>query len=602
MGWFDSGDAGSLYGDVLTPEQRSALGARGLLGFLGGLTNSGSLDYTMPTITGKLPGGFAKGLAGGMAGMGEAQDAAALNALKAQQVGLQGQDLRSRLQARDALNAALPGIVKMLSEDGDATATPQAAPASSNASATGALASPAIDEVTAGDEPEWRAFAQAVAGPESGGKFNVRYSPRGAVEFSDYSKHPNIAEKGPDGPSTAAGAWQIVKSTFDELPGELRGDFQPATQYQAFKYLAKRDYRAMTGRDLDADLKAGNTDLIQRVLGGTWPTIDKAMKAYPKLLANYTNAGTRVADNAAGASAIPELPDTSLDAAGTAPAGRFGNSASATGNGYATAMAPVPQPTGGSAGGNAVPQAAFDPAANPGLLAPLDPRRQAWVKSQIASGAMPPSAATTTPRFASDTPFNPSTAPGPGLFGDLGRPSPGVLKSEIPQPLGNMRQPGVPPLINIPGVPVPVPGPLPTAANKQALALALLGSSAATAGLGDTVKPLETYFYNSPAYKGQVAGAEKWAGVAPGLFEKWNSPVAVRPGGGQMVGGQVVGSMPQLRRVVNPDTGREEYQYMSPTAGGPTAPGVVGGPVGVAKLSPYELQAGTTRAEKEQAD
>ena len=45
---------------------------------------------TMPTITGKMPGGFAKGLAGGMAGMGEAQDAAAMNVLKAQQLGLQG--------------------------------------------------------------------------------------------------------------------------------------------------------------------------------------------------------------------------------------------------------------------------------------------------------------------------------------------------------------------------------------------------------------------------------------------------------------------------------------------------------------------------------
>jgi hypothetical protein len=248
----------------------------------------------------------------------------------------------------------------------------------------------------------------------------------------------------------------------------------------------------------------------------------------------------------------------------------------------------------------------------PGAAGPITPQeREAWVQSRVNGGQQTIEDFVQQQRngATSGAGINPASMPITGLYGG---PVPPVPVAMRPQPIapgnfgGNvaspMRQPGVPPLINIPGVPVPVPGPLPTAANKQALALALLGSQAATAGLGDTVKPLETYFYNSPAYKGQVAGAEKWAGVAPSMYEKWNVPTAVRPGGGQMVGGQVVGSMPQLQRVVDPVTGREEYQYLSPTAGGPNAPGVVGGPVGVAQLSPYELQAGRTRAEKEQAD
>jgi hypothetical protein len=231
------------------------------------------------------------------------------------------------------------------------------------------------------------------------------------------------------------------------------------------------------------------------------------------------------------------------------------------------------------------------PTANPGMGAP----------PQATPGAPDMSA---IPQAAPGTGLY-GAAPGTGLYGGPTMASPASMG---PQRVGGNaaappgQQPGVPPLIRIPGVPVPVPGAMPSDVDKRALALALLGTQAATAGLGDTVKPLEQYYYGSPGYKGQVAGAEKWAGVAPSLFEKWNTPESVRPGGGQMVGGQVIGSMPALQRVVDPATGREEFQYMSPTAGGPGAPGMVGSSLGVAKLGPYEIAAGKTRAEKEQAD
>jgi len=50
----------------------------------------------------------------------------------------------------------------------------------------------------------------------------------------------------------------------------------------------------MTGRSLGDDLQSGDYSTIAKGLRGTWPTIDKAMKAYPALLANYTEQGARV--------------------------------------------------------------------------------------------------------------------------------------------------------------------------------------------------------------------------------------------------------------------------------------------------------------------
>lgn len=94
-----SGGGGGLYGDLLNADQKDALQQRGLLGFLGGLQKSGALDYTVPFVSGRVPAGFAAGLAGGMAGMGDAQDKGAETALTAILRGLQGQQLKANLAA-----------------------------------------------------------------------------------------------------------------------------------------------------------------------------------------------------------------------------------------------------------------------------------------------------------------------------------------------------------------------------------------------------------------------------------------------------------------------------------------------------------------------
>ena len=91
--------------------------------------------------------------------------------------------------------------------------------------------------------------------------------------FDDYSKHPNvIGYRGPAGPSTAAGRYQIVKRTWDYLSKKYNlKDFSPASQDKAAWYLAKEDYaRKSNGRDLEEDLANGVTKYIKPVLGSTW--------------------------------------------------------------------------------------------------------------------------------------------------------------------------------------------------------------------------------------------------------------------------------------------------------------------------------------------
>src|SRR5215217_996814 len=78
---------GNSFGGLLGPQDQQGLQQRGLLGFLGGMANSGALDYTVPFISGKVPGGLPKGLAAGAAGMGEAQDAGLLNFVRAKLTG-----------------------------------------------------------------------------------------------------------------------------------------------------------------------------------------------------------------------------------------------------------------------------------------------------------------------------------------------------------------------------------------------------------------------------------------------------------------------------------------------------------------------------------
>jgi muramidase (phage lysozyme) len=156
--------------------------------------------------------------------------------------------------------------------------------------------------------PEARGLLDTIAGPESAGAYNIRYTPKGGATFDSYDTHPRIAEPGPQGPSTAAGRYQIVASTYDPL-AEKYGfkDFKPETQDQAAWHLAQDTYRQKTGGDLLADLQAGKTQQVQSALSGQWATL--RMDNFGANVEKYRRA------SAVAANEIPDVGTHSLDQA-----------------------------------------------------------------------------------------------------------------------------------------------------------------------------------------------------------------------------------------------------------------------------------------------
>jgi muramidase (phage lysozyme) len=118
------------------------------------------------------------------------------------------------------------------------------------------------------------ALLNTIASTESPG-YDVMY---GGEKFEDFSKHPNRAKLITSGPnkgkfSTAAGRYQFIHSTWEEAKNTLGlPDFSPESQDRAAWWLAQRDYRNRTGRDLQVDLASGDKvtlGVIRKTLGGT---------------------------------------------------------------------------------------------------------------------------------------------------------------------------------------------------------------------------------------------------------------------------------------------------------------------------------------------
>ena len=117
------------------------------------------------------------------------------------------------------------------------------------------------------------AFLNGIAGGESAGKYNIRYTPKGGALFDLNGQHPRIYEPGPEGPSSAAGRYQFTWRTWKAVTGG-NVPFTPENQDKAALVLAENDYKQRTGRNLWDDMeKEGFSPRIQKTLGPTWAAL-----------------------------------------------------------------------------------------------------------------------------------------------------------------------------------------------------------------------------------------------------------------------------------------------------------------------------------------
>lgn len=143
---------------------------------------------------------------------------------------------------------------------------------------------------SSGLNPDAQRLLDAIAAGESSGRYDVMYGRDAEGKqrtFSNYAEHPNQAAPITSGPnqgkvSTAAGRYQMINARWMEAKKALDlPDFSPASQDKAAWWLAKRDYRDRSGRDLLADLQSGDSaviDNIGRVLSRTWTSLPSGIE------------------------------------------------------------------------------------------------------------------------------------------------------------------------------------------------------------------------------------------------------------------------------------------------------------------------------------
>ena len=147
-------------------------------------------------------------------------------------------------------------------------------------------------------DPTQRAFLNTLAGPESGGEYNIIY---GGDHFEDYSKHPGVYKPIESGPnkgkkSSAAGKYQFLESTWNDIAHRYRlPDFSPANQDKAAWYLAAETYARTQGRSLSTDLQSGDPKVlagIGKALSPIWTSLPSGIEAgttTDKFVSTYNN-------------------------------------------------------------------------------------------------------------------------------------------------------------------------------------------------------------------------------------------------------------------------------------------------------------------------
>ncbi|MEZ2409836.1 hypothetical protein AB6806_23880 [Bosea sp. RCC_152_1] len=129
--------------------------------------------------------------------------------------------------------------------------------------------------------PEQLAFLEATSSGESPG-YNIRFGgAKGNLNFDINGPHPGIGEEIHFGPnkgkkSTASGKYQFIIGTWKGVWGGVNQYMTPENQDRAALWLAERDYKDRTGRNIWEDIKAGGFNRqIQAVLAPTWESFGK---------------------------------------------------------------------------------------------------------------------------------------------------------------------------------------------------------------------------------------------------------------------------------------------------------------------------------------
>jgi muramidase (phage lysozyme) len=171
------------------------------------------------------------------------------------------------------------------------------------------------DVVAAGLLPYERGMLNAISRRESTG-YDVRYdgSATGA-KFTDFSKHPGVMVKRPDGRySSAAGRYMFTLTTWNQVAAKLGlTDFSPESQDRAAIYLAREVYNKNIGpgeRTFDQVLQSGDREAIKGMMGlmtdaeGGWEAF---RHMNPDEFANIVMGAKGIRGGGTGAAELPNL-------------------------------------------------------------------------------------------------------------------------------------------------------------------------------------------------------------------------------------------------------------------------------------------------------
>ena len=157
-------------------------------------------------------------------------------------------------------------------------------------------------------EPHWQQFINRTYAGEGGmdengqPRYNIRQG--GKETFDPEAGHPGPG-KPRGGESSAAGAGQFINGTWNRITGGA--PMTPGYQDAATKELAMQDYKARTGRDLDADLKEqGLSPQILKTLSPTWTSFNKGLSP-PNMVGHSERAPSSYSGKGAGEASLGDV-------------------------------------------------------------------------------------------------------------------------------------------------------------------------------------------------------------------------------------------------------------------------------------------------------